>query len=98
MLAVISVGEQGYWEGRAVDSGREGWFPSHCVQEMKPTKRRAAGTPTRDPSLTPAWCDLCVCYSLSSGLRIWSKSRVGIAVMKGSVMFVWVIGWFAALC
>ena len=32
-LAVISVGEQGYWEGRV--GQHEGWFPSSCVAEVK---------------------------------------------------------------
>lgn len=30
--AVLSIGEQGYWEGRA--NNREGWFPSNCVEEV----------------------------------------------------------------
>ena len=52
VFAVISVGEQGYWEGRV--GQREGWFPSRCVDETKPTKRRRGpGTPTTSSHVPP---------------------------------------------
>ena len=34
VVAVLSVGEQGYWEGKS-SHGQEGWFPSHYVQEVQ---------------------------------------------------------------
>lgn len=39
-LAVLSVGEGGYWEGRVNDE--EGWFPSDCVQEVDMRRRGTA--------------------------------------------------------
>ncbi|XP_013408002.1 SH3 and multiple ankyrin repeat domains protein 3 isoform X4 [Lingula anatina] len=39
--SVVSGGEQGYWEGRA--DGREGWFPSNCVEEVR-MRRKSGGT------------------------------------------------------
>jgi hypothetical protein len=32
IVEILSVGEQGYWEGRS--NSCEGWFPSDCVEEI----------------------------------------------------------------
>ncbi len=33
ILEILSVGEQGFWEGKNT-SGNEGWFPSECIEEI----------------------------------------------------------------
>lgn len=35
---VLSVGEQGFWEGKV--GPREGWFPSECVEEIQMRKKK----------------------------------------------------------
>jgi hypothetical protein len=35
ILEILSVGEQGFWEGKNLTTGNEGWFPSDCIEEIQ---------------------------------------------------------------
>ncbi|RNA05436.1 SH3 and multiple ankyrin repeat domains 3-like isoform X3, partial [Brachionus plicatilis] len=40
-VEVVSVGDSGYWEGRRVSSGVQGWFKAECVQEVEASGRKS---------------------------------------------------------
>ncbi|CAH1799719.1 unnamed protein product [Owenia fusiformis] len=46
---VLSVGEQGFLEGRS--QGYEGWFPPYCVEEVKMRRRGLKCLPDQDDSI-----------------------------------------------
>jgi SH3/ankyrin repeat-containing protein len=39
LVEVFSVGDSGYWEGRCLRTGGEGWFRSECVEEVDDEER-----------------------------------------------------------
>lgn len=41
LVELLSVGDNGYWEGRRVSSGVHGWFKAECVQEVVASGRKS---------------------------------------------------------
>ena len=51
IIELLSVGDSGYWEGRCVSGGNEGWFKACCVEEFcmpKDTCGGSSGVPCTD--------------------------------------------------
>ncbi len=39
LIEVFNIGESGYWEGRCLNTGCEGWFKSECLEEVDEKER-----------------------------------------------------------